>query len=49
MKYKIFDAVVILLESNSKDIVYYAIGTLINLANNEEIKFVFLIFLMFIF
>jgi hypothetical protein len=38
MKSKICDAVVILLESNSKDIVYFCLGILINLTLHNEIK-----------
>ncbi|KAL4489170.1 hypothetical protein ABPG73_005657 [Tetrahymena malaccensis] len=38
IKFKLLDAVILLLDSNSKDIVYYAIGTLINLTNSEDIK-----------
>lgn len=38
IKFKLLDAVILLLDSNSKEIVYYAIGTLINLTNNDEIK-----------
>lgn len=35
---KIIDALIILLNSNNKEIVYYSLGALINLSNSEEIK-----------
>lgn len=47
IKYKLLDAVILLLDSNSKEIVYYAIGTLINLTNTDEIKFLFFIYLIY--
>lgn len=38
VKFKIVDGVIVLLDSNSKEIVYYALGVLINLMKSEEIK-----------
>jgi hypothetical protein len=38
IKMKIIDALIILLNSNNKEIVYYSLGALINLSNSEEIK-----------
>lgn len=38
IKFKLIDGVILLLDSNSKDIVYYAMGVLINLMKNEEVK-----------
>jgi len=37
-KMKIIDGLIILLNSNNKEIVYYSLGALINLSNSEEIK-----------
>ena len=39
IKAKIIDAVIILLDSSSKEIVYYALGVLINVFSNEDIKY----------
>lgn len=41
----VIDAVILLLNSNSKDIVYYSLGALINLMTSEEIKYYFLFFI----
>lgn len=38
IKYKIVDGVIVLLDSNSKEIVYYAMGVLVNLMKSEEIR-----------
>ena len=36
---KMVDALIILLSHSSKDVVFYSIGVLINLMNDEEIRF----------
>lgn len=38
IKFKIVEGVIVILDSNSKEIVYYALGALINLLNNDDIK-----------
>lgn len=38
----VIDAIILLLNSSSKDIVYYSLGALINLMTSEEIKYYFL-------
>lgn len=40
----VIDAVILLLNSNSKDIVYYSLGALINLMTSEEIKYYFFMY-----
>ncbi|KRX07299.1 Armadillo-type fold [Pseudocohnilembus persalinus] len=41
IKFKIVEGVIVILDSNSKEIVYYALGALINLLNNDDIKRLF--------
>jgi len=36
-KVKIIDGVIVLLDSSSKDVVYYAVGVLINIISREEV------------
>ena len=44
----VIDAVILLLNSSSKDIVYYSLGALINLMTSEEIKYYFFMKQLFI-
>ena len=40
VKYKILEAVVVLLNHNSKEIVYFSLGILINMMLHDPIKFI---------